>query len=283
MNLLKLTDMTQSEIMELFSIADKLKIEKIGKILEGKTFALFFPESSIRTRVTFEKGIKDLGGQCILFPPESLDKKEELSDVMEYLNNWIDAVIIRHSDFNKMIKLSKHSVIPIINAMSSENHPCEILSDIYSIREIRPNYRELTYTFVGPVSNIAISWVEIAEVLNLNLQHVCTSNNRINVDSVNYHFSTELDEKLVGSDVLLTDSLPPEYQTDDYISKYQINLERMRLTNEGSMLNPCPPFFRNEEVSDDVINSQYFVGHSFKRNLLYVQQAIILKCLGIGI
>lgn len=281
MNFLNLSDLTVNKIMEIFHIADKLKNKNFKKDLKGKTFVIFFPESSIRTRVTFEKGIKDLGGNCILFPPESLNKKEELADVIGYLNNWADGIIIRHPDFNKMNKLSEHALIPIINAMSSENHPCEVLSDIYSIRELRPDFMELTYTFVGPAGNIVKSWVEIAKVLNLKLNHVCTAGNNICNDDPNYHFSTDLETELVGSDIVLTDSLPIEYQNDVYLSKYQVNLERMKFTNNDALLNPCPPFFRDQEVSEDVINSKYFVGHSFKKNLLYVQQAIIIQCLGL--
>lgn len=83
------------------------------------------------------------------------------------------------------------------------------------------------------------------------------------------------------SDVVLTDSLPINLRTEDYIKEYQITIERMNLTNKGALLNPCPPFFRNEEVSNEAISSDYFVGYEFKKNLLYVQQAIILFCLGI--
>ncbi|QYR19639.1 ornithine carbamoyltransferase [Paenibacillus sp. sptzw28] len=281
MHFLNLSDLSVNKMTEIFNIAEKLKNNKFGKILEGKTFVLFFPESSIRTRVTFEKGIKDLGGECILFPPESLKKKEELADVIGYLNNWVDAVIVRHPDFNNMIRLSEHALIPIINAMSSENHPCEVLSDIFSIREIRPDFKELTYTFVGPAGNIVNSWVEIAKVLDLKLYHVCTTGNEICNDDRNYHFSTDLETKLVGSDFVLTDSLPLEYQTDEYFSQFQVNFERMKLTNANALLNPCPPFFRNQEVSEDVINSKYFVGYSFKKNLVFVQQALIIHCLGL--
>ncbi|QYR21270.1 ornithine carbamoyltransferase [Paenibacillus sp. sptzw28] len=281
MHFLNLSDLSVNKMTEIFNIAEKLKNNKFGKILEGKTFVLFFPESSIRTRVTFEKGIKDLGGECILFPPESLKKKEELADVIGYLNNWVDAVIVRHPDFNNMIRLSEHALIPIINAMSSENHPCEVLSDIFSIREIRPDFKELTYTFVGPAGNIVNSWVEIAKVLDLKLYHVCTTGNEICNDDRNYHFSTDLETKLVGSDFVLTDSLPLEYQTDEYCSQFQVNFERMKLTNANALLNPCPPFFRNQEVSEDVINSKYFVGYSFKKNLVFVQQALIIHCLGL--
>lgn len=280
---LTLRDLTQEDILELFNMTDQIKDGNFKRVLEGKTFVLFFPNTSIRTRITFEKGIKELGGECILFPPESLDKKEKLSDVMGYLNQWIDGVIIRHPSFEVMNDLAEHAGIPIINAMSSENHPCEIVADLYTIRNMKPNFQELTYTFVGPQGNILNSWIEIASVFDLTLQHICSPGNRVSMDGQNYQFWAELEDKLMGSDIVLTDSLPPEYQTDDYIKKYQINLERMLLTNQGALLNPCPPFDRNQEVSEDVMQSDYFVGHSFKKNLLYVQQAIIIRSLGLSV
>lgn len=97
--------------------------------MEGKTIALFFPEGSIRTRVTFEKGVKELGGNTILFPPSALDKKEKLEDVIGYLENWADAVVIRHGDIGVVREVAEHASIPVINAMTSENHPCEILAE----------------------------------------------------------------------------------------------------------------------------------------------------------
>lgn len=278
---LALRDLTQEDISDLFQMTDQIINGNYRRILEGRTFVLFFPETSIRTRITFEKGIKDLGGECILFPPESLNKKEKLSDVMGYLNQWIDGVIIRHPSFEVMNHLSEYADIPIINAMSSENHPCEIVADLYSIRKMKPDFQELTYTFVGPPGNILNSWIEIASVLDLTFQHICSPENRVCMDHQNYQFWANLEDKLVGSDVVLTDSLPPAYQNDDYIKRYQINLERMLLTNPGALLNPCPPFDRNQEVSEDVMQSDYFVGHSFKKDLLYVQQAIIIRSLGL--
>lgn len=241
---------------------------------------LFFPESSIRTRITFEKGITDLGGNCIVFPPTTLDKRESLEDVIKYIENWADAVVVRHSDYRKIEALSVHSSIPVINAMSSINHPCEILSDLYSISRITPDYRGLTYTFVGELGNISNSWRIASEVLKFRLNHVCVKGNEIKPDDGYYRFTTDLNKVLQSSDIILTDPLSKELKTDAYIKKYQITLERMKQTKQNALLNPCPPFYRGEEVSVEVIDSDYFVGHSFKKNLLYVQQAIILYCLG---
>jgi ornithine carbamoyltransferase len=279
MHLLGINDLTSQQITDIFQLADKVRSGIDNAWLKGKTFILFFPESSLRTRITFEKGIKELGGECILFPPETLDKREELCDVINYIENWAHGIIVRHADFSKMKELAEHSTIPVINAMTSENHPCEILSDLYSISKMRENYRELVYTFVGPSGNTCRSWADMAAIMGLNFNHVCMIGEELGKDSPNYKFHTELDEILLSSDVILTDSLPLELRTREYIEKYQITLNRMKLTKENSILNPCPPFFRGEEVSEDAVSSEYFVGYAFKRNLLFIQQAVILYCL----
>jgi ornithine carbamoyltransferase len=282
MNLLRITDLSAAQVMEIFQLADKLRKAPAGGELAGKTAILFFPESSIRTRITFEKAITDLGGHSIVFPPSTLDKREELEDVIKYIENWADFVVIRHSDFSKVCRLAEHSAIPVINAMTSENHPCEILSDLYALSCLRENYRELSYTFVGEKGNIARSWVEAAKVMGLKLRHVCIRGNEITEDNGYYTFHTELEEVLPLSDIILTDPLSAAIKTKEYIDKYQITLERMKKTREASLLNPCPPFYRGEEVSADAIASEYFVGYGFKKSLLYVQQAIILYCLEQG-
>ncbi len=191
-------------------------------------------------------------------------------------------MIVRHPDFSKTQELSKYTSILIINAMTSDNHPCEILSDLYSISKIKENYRDLVYTFVGGASNISRSWMNIAKVMNLKFNHVCTSGNELCKDNLNYKFHSDLETVLMSSDVILTDSLSSDLRTNKYINKYQITLERMKLTKRHSILNPCPPFFRNEEVSEDAISSDYFVGYTFKQNLINVQQAFILYCCGLN-
>ena len=115
-NLIYINDFTKEEICEIFSLADTLAVNGIQKKpLEGKTIVLFFPESSIRTRVTFEKGIQELGGKTILFQPSALDKKEKLQDVIGYLENWADAIVVRHQDIEVIKTMAKCANIPIIN------------------------------------------------------------------------------------------------------------------------------------------------------------------------
>lgn len=231
--------------------------------------------------MSFEKGIEFLGGAKILFPSKTLDKKEEHKDVFGYIQNWADYVVVRYGDYDKVRKISEFSNIPIINAMTAYNHPCEVLGDLYSIRERRVNYKDLTYTFVGERGNISTSYANLAKVLGLKMNHVFFEGNRIYPDDENYRFYTELDNVLADTDVILTDQYPDKLKNSEYYEKYQITLEKLKLAKSEVIINPCPPFKRGEEITAEVIDSEYFVGYDFKKNLQFVQQAIIIKALNL--
>lgn len=272
-NLIRLTDYTMDEITEIFGIADELSKGKYEDFLKGKTVVIFFPNSSIRTRVTFEKGIYLFGGQSVLFPTETLDKKEDLQDVIGYLNYWADLVIVRHKDINVIEKIARYSSVPVINAMTNINHPCEMLSDLYALSKIRRNLKEDKFLFCGENGNIGYAWKEAAEVVGFDLEQCCGKGYEI--DGVVSHYNIE--EAIIGKDIVCTDSLSATALAD--FKKCQVTAQVMKKANKGAILNPCPPFYRGEEVSDDVIQSDYFVGYEFKKCLLQVQQAIMIYCL----
>lgn len=234
---------------------------------------LFFPSTSLRTRVTFEKGIYLLGGQSILFPTETLGKKEKLEDVCGYLNNWADGIIVRHRNIDVVKKLAQYSKIPVINAMTDWNHPCEIISDMYSLSKIRVDFTKDKFLFCGKSGNIGLSWKEAANVLGFELSQCCPKGYEMEGVQV----FRDIKEAVKGKDIICTDSLPTDILGD--FEHYRITKEIMDMANENAILNPCPPFYRGEEVSEDVIYSDYFVGYQFKKNLLEVQQAIVIYCL----
>lgn len=272
-NLIRLTDYTKDDIFKIFKIADDIQSGKYENFLTKKTVVIFFPNSSIRTRVTFEKGIHMLDGQAILFPSESLDKKEDLQDVIGYLNNWADAVIVRHSNIELLDRLAEYSQVPIINAMTSSNHPCEIISDMYSLSKIRDNFLTDNYLFCGTCGNIGLAWKEAAEVMGFSLTHC--SPNKYRIENISH--CSDMNVAVKNKDIICTDSIPQKILPD--FMNYQITKAIMEQANSGAVLNPCPPFFRGEEVSYDAIDSEYFVGYSFKKHLLEVQQAVIIYSL----
>lgn len=271
-NYINFNDLSWNEIQELYKQAEKLEMNQDVDVLKGKTVVLFFPDTSIRTRVTFEKGIHLLGGQSILFPSSSLDKKEELQDVIGYLNNWADMVIVRHSNIQVVKELCKYSKIPIINAMTSENHPCEILADLYAISKIRNDFLDLKYLFVGAKGNIGNTWNEASKMLGFSLEQCCPQ--QYGMEDIVLH--TDIAEGMKNKDIILTDSLNSKAVED--FKGYRVTGEILELTNDNSLLNPCPPFYRNEEVDDEAISSSHFVGYEFKKSLLEVQQALMVYC-----
>ena len=272
-NLIRLTDYHAKEIADIFNITDKVEQGNYKDILKGNSVVLFFFFFSIRTRVTFEKGIYLLGGHPILFPTETLDKKEDLKDVCGYLNNWADMVIVRHKDINVIEKMSQYLSVPVINAMTDINHPCEVLTDMYALSKIRKNFVNDKFLFCGSNGNIGLAWKEAATVMGFNLEQCCGNGYEIE-GLVSY---SNIHEAIIEKDIICTDSLPSAILND--FRECMVTLDAMKKANKGAVLNPCPPFYRGEEVSADVIDSDYFVGYEFKKHLLNVQQAIMIYCL----
>ena len=211
-----------------------------------------------------------LGGQSILFPPEALDKKEDIKDVLGYLNQWADVIVVRHRDINLLDTIVKYSEVPIINAMTDVNHPCEMLSDLYSLSKLRKNFMKDRYLFCGSRGNIGGAWKEAAQVMELSFVQCCPMGYELDgVPTI-----SDIHTAIIDKDIICTDSLPKEADHD--FKDYQITKEIMDKANTGAILNPCPPFYRGEEVSAEVIDSKYFVGYAFKKHLLEIQQAIII-------
>lgn len=272
-NLIRLTDYTQKDVYDIFRIADEVQQGKYMDILKGKSVVLFFSNTSIRTRVSFEKGIGLLGGQSILFPTETLDKKEELKDVFGYLNNWADMVVVRHNNIKVLESIAAYASVPVINAMTDSNHPCEVLSDMYALSKIRRDFVKDRFLFCGAKGNIGLAWKEASDVMGFALEQCCGHGYEME-GLVSYD---NIDEAIIGKDIVCTDSLPAKALAD--FENCKVTAESMRKANKGALLNPCPPFYRGEEVSDEVIESEYFVGYEFKKYLLYVQQAVMIYCL----
>ena len=268
---IKLTDFKKSELFEIFKIADS--IEQYEGFLKGKTIVMFFPSSSIRTRVSFEKGIFLLGGQSILFDPATLDKKEDIRDVCGYLQNWADAVIVRYPDITMLDKMAVAMTIPVINALTYDNHPCEMMSDLYALSKVRADYLKDEYLFVGADGNIGRAWKEASEALGFSLTQSSPAKYQISGVACNDNLKNALE----GKDIICTDSIPSNMIGE--FKDYHISKDLMGVANKGAILNPCPPFYRGEEVTEDVIDSDYFVGYEFKQSLLKVQQAIMIYCL----
>jgi len=275
-HLIRLYGLHADDIAEVFRIADEITEGKHTDFLRSRSVVMYFPPTSLLTRTTFERAVYLSGGQTILFPSEMLDrvlKNDTVCDMVGYLNNWASCIVIRYSDMELLEKSTEYAKIPVINAMTNTGHPCEILTDLYALSKLRTDWRSASYLFVGVSGNIGNTWREAAQVLGLNLTHCCP----VGYEMTDIQVEHDINRAIQSADIVLTDPLPRNAVTD--FLPYQITSRLMHKARLGALLNPCPQFNRDEEVSRDAVDSKYFVGYEFKKHLVTVQQAIVLYCL----
>lgn len=287
---ISIKDMTKDEILELLDFSNEIKIKFKKRIiyepLKGKTVITSFPATSLRTRISFESGIFQLGANSINMQID-FEGKEPLEDKVGYLNCWIDYLVIRYPKQEIVKEISKKAKFNVVNAMTRESHPCEILSDIQSLRERTQNLQSLKFVFVGEGANISNTWFEAAAKLDLNITQICPKGYEINHELFEYtklnskgnvSITNDIEQGLKYADVILTDGWPVNKENMKEYKKflpYQLDLNKLKLANKNCIVNPCPPFTRENEISDEVINSNHFIGYEAKENLLHMQKAIL--------
>ncbi len=278
------------QLNHLFHLAKEIKGKRQKgvnfKPLSGKTVITSFPPTSLRTRVSFETGIFQLGAQSLNMLI-NFEDKEPVEDKVGYLNNWIDYLVIRHSKQGLIEKIAGLAGFSVVNAMSSKYHPCEILGDLQTIQELRGDLASLKFVFVGEGANISNSWFNAAAKLDLNLTQVCPKGYEVEEEIFEYakahskgevKITENIEIGLENADIVLTDGWPVDKQDQEGFNKfkpYTITLEKIKIANKDCLVNPCPPFTRGQEVAEEVIKSKYFIGYQAKENLLYMQEAIL--------
>jgi ornithine carbamoyltransferase len=208
--------------------------------------------------------------QPVVFPPETLDKPEALRDVAGYLASWADVLVVRHPDIDLLDGLADADAIPVVNAMTDTNHPCEVLADLYALSR-DGDARRLRYLFVGADGNIARAWQEAARLLGLQLTQCCPAQ----LASPGAAWTDDLETAVRTADVILTDG-PGD--NEKQLAPYRITSTLLASAPVGVRLAPCPPFHRGREVTGEALEHEAFVGYAFKQALLPVQQAVLAHC-----
>lgn len=262
----------RDRLTALFALARRYE-DGVGPTHNGGA-VLFFPSTSLRTRMSFEFGAARMGLTTSLFPPETLDTSEALEDVARYAAQWADLLIVRHPDIGIIEQLASADAVPVVNAMTSENHPCEVLSDLYALSRAADPF-ELRYVFVGADGNIARAWSEAATAFGLDLLQCCPDG----LEVPGAAHTADLMGAMSRADVVITDA-PGRHA--DALAPYRITADVLAHAPAGARLVPCPPFVRGREVSADAIASDAFAGYGFKRALLPVQQAVMASALGLA-
>ena len=295
-HLLKLLDLSKEEIISILNLADQLKYDNHNhiphKYLEGKSLGMIFQKSSTRTRVSFETGMYQLGGQALFLSPRDLQigRGEPLKDTARVLSRYLDGIMIRTFAQQEVEDLATYGSIPIINGLTDFCHPCQVLADLMTIREYKGDFSNLKMCFVGDGNNMANSLIVGGLKVGMKVSIACPKTNM--PDPRVLEFAKEYGDKFEciedvkkaakDADVMYTDvwaSMGQEGEAEDrkkIFSGYQINDEVMECTKSKSMVLHCLPAHRGEEITDSVMEAHPEIFDEAE-NRLHAQKAVMVQ------
>ena len=295
-DLLKLLDLTREDITLILDTADSLKAEwKSGKKHDfppGKTLAMIFAKNSTRTRVSFETGIYQLGGQGIFLSSadSQLGRGEPIKDTARVLSRYCDCIMIRTYEQDEVEELAEYSTIPVINGLTDFAHPCQVLSDIMTIREYKGRLAGLKACFIGDGNNMANSMIVGCMTCGMDVSAACPEGYRpdekvlkfaAGVKDCKFELTDKPETAALGADVIFTDvwaSMGQEGETakrQKAFKGYQVNDAIMALANPGCMIQHCLPAHKGEEITEKVFEEHAREIFDEAENRLHAQKAIM--------
>jgi len=293
---LAITDFNRSEIQRLFDLAAQMKEGLYGeKPLAGKALAMVFAKSSTRTRVSFEVGTTQLGGHALFLSAKDiqLGRGEPIPDTARVLSRYVNGIMIRTFDHKEVEELARWASIPVINGLTDLTHPCQVLADLFTVKEHLGGWEGKRIAWVGDGNNMANSWLEAAEVLGFELRLACPEGfepNREKFERAKKKAKvvvTEVPEEAVeGAHVVNTDvwaSMGQEGEAEarrNAFKGYTVDADLMKLADPKAIFLHCLPAHRGEEVTDEVIEGPRSRVFDEAENRLHVQKALLATLLG---
>ncbi len=290
-----------NDLTNIFGLTKWLKEESPGhfKPLRDKTAALIFEKPSLRTHVSFEVGILQLGGQSVYLSGNNIgiESRESVKDVAEVLSLYNDLIVIRTYQHDVVEQLAHHATIPVVNALTDLLHPCQVIADAYTLIEREMFSDSTKVVFVGDGNNMANSWLELAEKLPLHFVLACPMGyepdktilaRAIKAGKSRIEAVRDPREAAEGADVLYTDvwvSMGQEAeraQRLEAFTGYQINAGLLSLAHPGCVVMHCLPAHRGEEITADVLEGPHSIVLPQAQNRLHVQKGILAYLFGAG-
>ncbi len=303
-HLLSLNDWTSDEIIGVLDLADKLKYENKNGIrhdhhLKSKTLGMIFSKSSTRTRVSFEVGMQQLGGYALFLSSTDiqLGRGETVHDTAKTLSRYLDGIMIRTFLQKDVTELAKFGTIPIINGLTDELHPCQVLADLMTVREKLGPLKGLKLAYVGDGNNVANSLLIGCTKTGIDIsvatpaEYACGSKYVEIAKKIaertksNIEIATDAKNAVEGADVVYTDtwiSMGMENEKEKRIkifSQYQVNKQLLSLAKPNAIFMHCLPAYRGFEVTEDVIDGSQSVVFDEAENRLHAQKAVMVKLL----
>ena len=297
-HLLKLMDLSEKEIVEILNLADQLKYEKKNgiehHILKGKTLGLIFEKSSTRTRVSFEVGMYDLGGNALFLSSRDLQigRGEPVQDTARVLSRYLDGIMIRTYAQEEVEDLAKYGSIPIINGLTDYCHPCQVLADLMTIREHKGVLKGKKLCYIGDGNNMTNSLIVGGIKMGMEVSVACPKGYEPDAElmkwaSENGSFTCTASvlEAAKDADVLYTDvwaSMGQEAEAEErkkIFAGYQINSDVMAVAHADAMVMHCLPAHRGEEITEEVLEAHADEIFDEAENRLHAQKAVLVKCM----
>lgn len=289
---LNILDLSRDEAQAVLLRAKVLKDGRVRtKLLDGKTVILIFEKASTRTRVSFEVAVRQLGGQTVFLTPmeSQLGRNEPLKDTARVLSRYADALVVRTFGQEKLETLVEWGTIPVINALTDQHHPCQVMSDVLTMYERTPELRALKVGWIGDGNNMAQSWIEAAAQFGFELTLACPSGYTPDLAILEKARSlgarialTEDPESAArGADYLNTDVWASMGQEAEQLRReqafegYQLGAELMALAKPGCKVMHCLPAHRGEEITDEVFEANADMIFDEAENRLHMQKAIL--------
>ena len=291
-NFIDLKDLNKDQLIDLISLSLKWKNNNCVQFLKDKNVVLIFEKPSLRTRISFEVGINQLGGNSYLLNEKEmqLGERETVEDTARVLERYVDMVIIRCFGHDQLKKYAKISEIPVINALTDSSHPCQVVADLITIKEQLKDIENKKITWFGDCNNVLQSWIEASGLLNFELNIACPEG--ITPDAKTMSWALERNNKIFithnpqeaaeGANCIITDTWrsmgdKSPFPEDEFIP-FQVNKKIMELADKNAIFMHCLPAYRNKEVSSEVLEGNQSVVFDEAENRLHAQKAIMHFC-----
>lgn len=296
-HLLKMLDLSKEEIIDILNLADQLKYEnKNGiehHILKGKTLGMIFQKSSTRTRVSFETGMYQLGGQALFLSNRDLQigRGEPVQDTARVLSRYLNGIMIRTFEQKEVEDLAEYGSIPIINGLTDFCHPCQVLADLMTIREFKGRFDGLKMCYIGDGNNMANSLIVGGLKVGMEVSIACPKDYQPDPEVLEFtkaygdkfSMTDKPLEAAKDADVLFTDvwtSMGEEAETEKRkiaFAGYQINDDIMAVAKSDAMVQHCLPAHREEEITEKVFEAHANEIFEEAENRLHAQKAVMVK------
>ena len=286
-----INDFTKNELRKIINNAKKLKKNKNKNLLKlkNKSLGLLFEKKSLRTRLSFNIGMQKLGGNVIELDADQIGfgTRESDDDILKVMSYYLDFLVVRNDDHRKLVQLASKNILPIVNGLSDFSHPCQILSDIFTIEEKLGPINKQKIVWVGDYNNVLISLIQASEIFKFNL-NILTP--KVNLKKHKEIFKKKLDYTFFYNDINKGVSEADCIMTDVWfsmgekktktkkkmLSNFQVNMNLMNKAKKNAIFMHCLPAHKNEEVTKDVIEGRSSLVYKQAYNRMYVQQSILL-------